>query len=202
VAGATQPAIAAPTQAAVAAAASPIPTESLPTATPQPSPSPTPFTGQVSKLGGVGNTRQDVDAAYGAPIGETPEHLVVYRKNGIEYHVGYVPDLNGRAALEVVSPQATPQALPLAQAQSQAHNLLPIDAQPPNPTPEGNAQFVVERYTSQRLAQAFPAEVFSASGGAPGQLLIVYVRDAQGRITRWMIGSGNDPNALLNRAGR
>src|SRR5437660_366335 len=58
-------------------------------------PTPTAFAGQVANAGGLGNTRSDVDAALGAPAGETPEHLVVYRKNNVEYHVGFVPDING-----------------------------------------------------------------------------------------------------------
>jgi hypothetical protein len=137
-----------------------------------------------------------MDAAYGGPVGETPDHLVVYRGNNVEVHVLLLPDLNGRAAVIVQIPQASTDQ---AQAQSEAHRLLPKDAQPPNAAPEGNAQFVVERYTSQTLAQALPPEAFSAGGGQPGQFLIVYARDAQGRITRWVIGAGNDPNALLNQ---
>jgi hypothetical protein len=132
-------------------------------------------------------------------MGETPEHLVVYRKNTFEFHVGFVPDPNGRAALIVELPQSGSQGLPLEQAQSEARKLLPRDAQPPNPTPEGNAQVALERYTSQTLAQALPPEAFSANNGQPGQLMIVYVKDAQGRITRWIVGPGNDPNALLNQ---
>jgi hypothetical protein len=120
----------------------------------------------------------------------------VYRKNNIEYHVGFVPDINGRAALIVELP---PQPLALEQAQSEAHKLLPKDAQPPNPTVEGNTQFGVERYTSQTLAQALPREAFTANNGQPGQLLIVYVKDQQGRITRIILGPGNDPNALINQ---
>jgi len=91
------------------------------------------------------------------------------------------------------------QPLTLQQAQQQAHALLPKDAQPPNPTPEGNDQFVVERYTSASLAQALPPESVSAGGGQPGQLMIVYVKNAQGQITRWIVGPGNDPNALISQ---
>ena len=76
--------------------------------TPAP-PSPTPFAGQVSNSGGTGNTRSDLDAAHGPPAGETPEHLVVYRKNNFEYHVGFVPDPNGRASLIAVIPPDTPR---------------------------------------------------------------------------------------------
>jgi hypothetical protein len=194
--------VAAPTQAPAATATSPAQPPPAATATTpaQPAPpSPTPFAGQVANAGGVGNTRSDLDTAYGAPVGETPEHLVVYRKNNFEFHVGFVPDPNGRAALIVELPQQSGQPLPLEQAQPEAHKLLPKDAQPPNQTPEGNNQFAVERYTSQTLAQALPPEAFSANGGSPGQLMIVYAKDAQGRITRWVVGPGNDPNALLNQ---
>ena len=111
----------------------------------------------MSGPGGLGNTRQNLDATYGAAVGQTPQNLVVYRKNNLEYHVELVPDLNGRAALIAVLPQQTAQLPTLPQAQSQAHALLPRDAQPPNPTPEGSDQFVVERYTSQSLGQALPA---------------------------------------------
>jgi hypothetical protein len=136
-----------------------------------------------------------VDAAFGPPTGETPEHLVAYRKNNIEYHVGFAPDINGRAALIVEIPQ---QPLALEQAQAEGHKLLPKDAQPPNAPAEGNDQFVVERYTSQMLAQALPPEAFTANKGQPGQFLIVYVKDPQGRISRIILGPGSDPNALIS----
>jgi hypothetical protein len=183
---------------ATPATAQPTPSPLTPPSPPA-APTATPFSGQVANTGGVGNQRSDLDAAYGPPVGETVDHLVVYRKNSVEYHVSFVPDLNGRAAVLVGLPAQGAQPLTLALAQSQAHQSLPKDAQPPNPTAEGNDQFVVERYTSQMLAQALPPQVFSVNGGQPGQLMIVYVRDAQGRITRWIIGPGNDPSALINQ---
>lgn len=164
-------------------------------------PSPTSFTGQVANAGGLGNTRSDFDAAYGAVVGETPGHLVIYRMNNIEYHVSYVPDPNGRAALIVELPQQNQQPWPLDQATTEAHKLLPNDAQPPNPQPEGNDQYMVERYTSQTLAQPLPADVFTANKGQPGQFLIVYVKDTSqpGRLNRIIIGPGNDPQALITQ---
>jgi hypothetical protein len=157
----------------------------------------------VASAGGLGNTRADADAAYGPPTGETPDHLVAYRKNNFEYHVGFVPDANGRAALLVALSQPQPNAQPLTleQATAEAHRLLPRDAQPPNPQPEGNPQSVVERYTSQALAQALPAGAFTANKAQPGQFLVVYVRDpAQAaQITRFIIGPGTDPNALITQ---
>jgi hypothetical protein len=155
----------------------------------------------VANSGGLGNTRADLDQAYGAAAGETPEHLVVYRKNNLEYHVGFVPDPNGRADLIVELPQQNAQPWTIEQAQAEGHKLLPKDAQPPNPTAEGADQFVVERYTSQTLAQALPAQVFTANKGQPGQFLAVYVKDSpQGnKITRIILGPGNDPQALINQ---
>jgi hypothetical protein len=159
--------------------------------------SPTAFSGQVAPAGGLGNTRSDLDAAYGPPPGETPEHLVVYRKAPFEYHVRFVPDPNGRAELIGVQPQ-NGQALTLEAAQAEMRKLLPRDAQPPNPQPEGSNEFVVERYTSQLLSQALGPP----SGAQPGQFMLVYARDPNqgGRITRAVAGIGNDPNALLTAA--
>jgi hypothetical protein len=155
----------------------------------------------VANAGGAGNTRSDLDAAYGTPAGETPERLVVYRKNNFEYHVRFVPDPQGRAALLVAIPQPNSPPLTLEQAMAEARKLLPKDAQPPTPQLEANDQFVVERYTSQSLAQALPPDAFTSNKGQPGQFLVVYVRDAQqqNRITRFIIGPGNDPQALINQ---
>ena len=80
-------------------------------------------------------TRSDLDSAYGVPAGETPEHLIVYRKNNVEYHVGFVPDPTGRAALIVELPPQGAQSFALDQAMAEARKLLPKDAQPPNPPP-------------------------------------------------------------------
>jgi hypothetical protein len=191
---AAEPTLAAPTPTTLPASPSPVAP-----ATPSPLPSPTPFTGQVAGAGGVGNTRADVEAAYGAPVGETPGHLVVYRKNTFEYHVQYVPDLNGRAALivEIPQPSATPLTLPMASAE--AHKLLPKDAQPPSPQQEGNDQYVVERYVSQTLAQAVPAQVFATNKGEPGQIMAVYVRNTAqaARVSRIIVGPGSDAAALV-----
>jgi hypothetical protein len=197
----------APNQPAAQPTQTPPSTQATAQATPSPSaatpPSPTPFAGQVANSGGLGNTRADFDAAYGQAVGETPEHLVVYRKNNFEYHVNFVPDPNGRAALLVEMPQPQTNAAPftLESAMAEAHKLLPKDAQPPNPQPEGSDQFVVERYTSQLLGQALPANVFTANQGQPGQFLVVYVRDPaqQGRVSRFIIGPGTDPQALMNQ---
>ena len=164
--------------------------------------SPTALAGQVSAAAGLGNTRDDLQAAYGAPIGETPQHLLVFRKETVEYRVELVPGLNGRATLIEEVPSQGGQPWTLEAAMAEAHKLLPKDVQPPSPPAEGNDQFVVLRVTSQGLAQALGDEPFTAVQAGPGQLLAVYVRDTGqgGRITRIVVGTGNDPGALLSRA--
>jgi hypothetical protein len=171
------------------AAAAPTPT--------QPPPTPTPFAGQVSAAGGAGNTRQDLDSAYGAPTGQTPDLLVAYRKGTTEYHVGYTPDPARAWLIEELVPQGTPMTL--EQAMAEARKLFPRDTQPRGGQPEGNNQFVVERFRSPTLGQAIPPEQFQQRGGNPGDFLAVYARDpAQaGRIARIIVGIGDDPNVLL-----
>ena len=121
---------------------------------------------------------------------------MVFRKDNIEYHVDLAPDLNGRETLVAVIPQ---QPMTQEAASADARKFVPRDVQPPNPQPEGNQQFVVQRFTSQTLAQALGPEPFAAVQAQPGELLAVYVRDQGGRITRIVVGIGNDPSALVNR---
>src|SRR6266542_110783 len=192
------PAAGAPAATAPPAAA-PAPAAPQPTQPAQPTP--TPFAGQVSNPGGMGNTRADLQTAYGNPTGETPDHLVVFRKDNLEYHVGLAPDLNGRAILVVELPGQGAQPWTPEAAMAEARQLLPKDVQPPSPAAEGGDQFIVQRFTSQSLAQALGDEPFTAVQAQPGQLLGVYARDPNqgGRITRIVVGIGNDPGALLNR---
>jgi hypothetical protein len=157
--------------------------------------------GPIAGPGGIGNARSDFDAAFGAPVGETPQHLVVYRADNVEHHVEFAPNPNGRAVLIAVIPPASPP-LTLEAAMARARALLPRDAQPPSPPPEGNAAFVVQRYTSQSLLDALGPEAFDAAQAPPGQVLVVYARDPaqNGRVTRIVVGVGNDPAAMLNRS--
>src|SRR5206468_10588606 len=124
-AAATQPPSAPAQPVAPAPAAQPTPSPPTPAPTPPSAGAgPTPFAGQVANPGGLGNTRADLDSAYGAAVGETPEHLVVYRKNNLEYHVGLVPDPNGRADLIVEVPQQNAQPWTQDQALAEGHKLL------------------------------------------------------------------------------
>jgi hypothetical protein len=151
---------------------------------------------------GAGYARGDFDSDYGPPTGETPDHLVAYRRNPFDYYVSFTPDANGRAAVIVQQPQSSATRLTIEQAMAEARKLLPKDAQPPKPRAEGNDHFVVERFTSQSLAQALPSKAFTANNGMPGQLLVVYLRDAvhEDLFTGLIVGPGNDPGTLINQA--
>jgi len=175
-----------------------LPASPLPAGSPAPAAQPA---GPVAGPGGIGNARSDLDAAYGAPTGETPQHLVVYRANNVEHRVEFAPDPNGRAVLIAVIPPENPP-LTLEAAMTQARALLPRDAQPPSAPPEGNAAFVVQRYTSQSLLNALGPEVFEAAQTPPGQVLVVFARDPaqNGRVTRIVVGVGNDPAAMIDRS--
>ena len=85
---------------------------------------------------------------------------------------------------------------------AEARKLLPRDAQPPSPAPEGSDAFVVQRFTSPSLLAALGPEVFQATQSPPGQVLVVYARDPaqNGRITRIVVGVGNDPAEMLDRS--
>jgi hypothetical protein len=145
----------------------------------------------------MGNTRQDVDSALGPPTGQTPDLLVAYRRSNIEYHVGYTPDPPRAWLIAQLVPQGTQMSLD--QAMAEARKVFPRDTQPRGAQPEGNNQFVVERFRSPTLGEAIPPEQFQQRGGTPGDFLAVYARDpAQaGRITRIIVGIGDDPNVLL-----
>jgi hypothetical protein len=154
---------------------------SLPTATPMP----TPFAGEVSLPGGLGNTRPDVGKVLGPPVGETVDKLVVFRPSGREVHVLFTPD-PPRAALLVLVPGSR---MTFSAAVNEARRYLPKDTQPRIDAPEGNPQFIVERFASPVLADAL--------GIPSGDFSVIYTRDAQGNVTKIVFGLGDDIDALL-----
>ena len=76
---------------------------------------------------------------------------------------------------------------------TRTRTLLPMDAHPRAAAPDGSQLFVVEYFTSAALAQVLPA----ASPTSPGDMIVVYRRQADGRVTDILLGAGNDPAALL-----
>ncbi len=158
----------------------------LPTATPVP----TPFAGEPSLPGGIGNTRVNLEKAFGMATGETGGKLVVFHQPGHEVHVRFTPD-PPRAQL-VVEQFATPITFDAAMRESR--KLLPTDTRPRADAPEGNPEFVVERFTSPLLATVL--------GLDSGDFSVLYTRDAKGAITSIVLGMGDDLAAILTEAQR
>ena len=145
---------------------------------------------QPAPAGGLGNTRADLQAAFGPPLGETPAKLVVYRAGGVEYHVEFTPEPS-RAVMLVEFP-AKGASLSFEAAVHASRRFFPLDTQPRTGGPEGNDQFVVERFSSPSLADAVGDSDF----------VVVYARDRQGTISRIILGVGDDIDALLDRSIR
>jgi LPXTG-site transpeptidase (sortase) family protein len=158
----------------------------LPTATPTLEP----FVGEPALPGGLGNSRSDVSKLLGVPPGETPGKLVVFRQTGREYHVQFTPD-PPRAAMLVILPNTR---LAFDASVRESRTFFPTDASPRTSGPEGNSQFVVERFSSALLARALELPL--------GDFTVVYVRDQfqAGAISRIVLGLGDDVDALLEAA--
>jgi hypothetical protein len=150
----------------------------------------------VAPAGGFGNSRGDLELAYGDPQGETPGRLVVFQGALHEYRVQFTPD-PPRAMLLV---RLLPVPMPLEVVADQARALLPRDAQPRAGGPEVGEAFVIQRFASASLAAALPESVFREHQGAPGEFVVVYPRDADGLVTQSILAVGNDPAWALNRA--
>jgi LPXTG-site transpeptidase (sortase) family protein len=153
---------------------------------PTPTPSPTPYAGEPSLAGGLGNTRADLGKQLGAPLGETTGKLVVFRQPGREYHVHFTPE-RPRAAMLVILPSVR---MAFADAVKETRKFFPRDTQPRLAAPEGNPLFALERFSSDTLGIAL--------GTDSGDFSVIYVRDAQGQITRIVLGLGDDIDALLD----
>ena len=160
--------------------------QALPTATPVP----TPYAGEPAPAGGIGNTRPNVEKAFGFATGETSiSKLAVFRPRDApprEVHVHFTPDPQ-RAALVSIAFNA-PVAYDAAVAESR--KLLPTDTRSRTAAPEGNPQFIVERFVSVSLEQAL----------GNGEFSVIYTRDARGAVTSVILGLGNDLTALMEQA--
>jgi hypothetical protein len=157
---------------------------SLPTATPVP----TPYAGEPSLPGGIGNSRANLEKALGYATGETGGKLVVFHQSNGEVHVRFSPD-PPRATLETYLPNSP---MNFEAAVAQARKLFPSDTQPSDAGPEGNSQFIVERFSSQSLAQALDLN--------STRFVVVYARDAKGAISSIVLGPGDDIDTLLTES--
>jgi sortase (surface protein transpeptidase) len=172
-------------QATATAAAEPTPT---PEATPIPTVAPI---GEIGPLGGLGNTWADLTTAYGQPRGESGfEKPMLYQKGSLQFLVRYSPDPPRASLIAETPPPGARLSLPAAMAE--ARKLLPSDTHARASAPEGNDQLVAERLRSDLLGRVLSAE--------PGDFLAVYAREKDGRISRIVVGLGDDPGELLRRA--
>jgi hypothetical protein len=155
----------------------------------EPTMTPTPvYVGEPSLPGGIGNTRVDLERVLGKATGETSRKLVVFRPSGREFHVAFTPD-PPRAAL-VAQILAQGSRMTFDAAVREARKLFPTDTRPRAEAPDGNSQFVVERFTSANLAQALGSGDFS----------VVYTRDPTGAISSVLLGLGDDFEALMQQS--
>jgi LPXTG-site transpeptidase (sortase) family protein len=155
---------------------------------PEPTATPIPFVGQVSAPGGLGNTRGDLSTALGTQVGQTQAGLEQFRQGEREYRVLFSPD-SGRAVMLVESPLQGVR-LTLDVAMQDARRLLPRDVSPQASGPEGNPQFVVERFSSAALEDAL----------GRGDISAVYVRGPQNSISSVVLGLGDDYGALIDQS--
>jgi LPXTG-site transpeptidase (sortase) family protein len=163
-----------------------------------PTPAPVSKSAPVAPIGGLGTTDSDLTSAFGKPAGETAQHLAVYKSGG-EHRAQLVDIGDTRRAVMVAQVPATSSPLMMDAAHAAAKRLLPNDAKPRGDgKPEGNSRFVVERYSSQALADLLPASFFTDRHGSPGDVLVVYERRPDGRIAAVLVGIGDDAQALLN----
>jgi sortase (surface protein transpeptidase) len=171
------------------ATATQVAVEATATAAAQPTntPTPAPFTGEPSLPGGIGNTRVSLERAFGQATGETAGKMVAFHQPGRELRVRFTPD-PPRAMLvaEFFSSSITFDA-----AVAESRKLFPTDTRPRTSGPEGNPQFIVERFTSPTLAAAL---------GGTSDFSVVYVRDARGGIASVVLGQGDDFDAMMTAA--
>jgi hypothetical protein len=172
--------------------------------TPTPVPMPTPVVPmQISAPGGLANTDADLSAAWRAPVGESPSGLAVYHPgsgSNTTEHRAQLADVpaGARRALVVANVFPTTSPLTFEAAVAQSRTLFPKDTQPRDAGPEGNQQFVVERFTSPNLAATLPPEWFADRQGQPGDFIVVYGRRSDGRIAFFAVGVGDDAERLLD----
>jgi sortase (surface protein transpeptidase) len=154
---------------------------------------------QPAGPGGLGNTDTDLAVAYRGPIGESRTRLAVYRGVGVE-HAAQLVDVPGtaeRRAITVVERTRTDAPLSIEDAERRARALLPRDATPRSAGADGNSRFAVEYFTSGALERSLPPEWFTDGGAQPGDLVAVYKRRGDGRVTDILVGIGNDASAML-----
>lgn len=154
---------------------------------------------QPAAPGGLGNTDADLAQAYRGPVGESRDNLAVYRGGSIEHDAQLVdvPGTTERRAIMVIEHTRADAPLSIDEAQRRARTLLPRDAAPGSSRPDGNNRYAVEYFSSPALEHGLPPEWFTDRGAQPGEIVAVYKRRGDGRVTDILVGIGNDASAML-----
>ena len=150
-------------------------------------------------LGGLGGTDADLARVFGGPVGETRASLAVYQREGVEHRaqlVDVASTAERRATLLLERPRAG-ASFSLDDAVRRSRALMPVDARPRSGSPDGNGRIVVEYFASATLERALPPEWFIERNAEPGEFIVVYARQPDGRVADILVGIGNDPATLL-----
>lgn len=123
-----------------------------------------------SPRGGIGNTRQDLVATYGQPVGRSPDGLEVFQTTTAEIQVAFDQDRAARLRFVL----RNDRAVPLDEARNLARGLLPGDAAPTASSGE-QAGRPVDQFRSVALGEAVPR-----SGG---NLTVRYIPAASGKFS-------------------
>ncbi|MEZ4591847.1 MAG: hypothetical protein R3D55_12005 [Chloroflexota bacterium] len=178
-----------PTETAVPPTGTSAPTDTaVPTNTAEPNEAPetnqpTAAPGQIDS-GGLGLSRQEWELAHewlGEGIGSSQNYANGY---AVYFYSDRVWHLEQEYALD---------GLLLNEARIFAENLIPADSEFVRTySPDGIPELTVDLYSSESLAQLFDPDLFTEA--EPGNFIVIFGDYEQdGRVTRLVIGLGNNP---------
>lgn len=138
-------------------------------------------TDEPSPHGGLGNTRDDVESAYGVPGGL--QGTMISYQNG-HYAATY---LNGRATALLVSFARSPTTV--ANARKAARALIPTDSVYVGTLSAGSGR-VADVYQSARLGSRVDAPTPDVPSG---QFVVIYDTDRSGAVKNVLLSVGGIP---------
>jgi hypothetical protein len=130
-----------------------------------------------SPTGGIGNTRQDIVAAYGQPGGRSPEGLEVFQTGAAEIQVAFEQERAARIRYVL----RNDRTVALDEARNLARRLLPSDAAPTGTSGEETGR-PIDDFRSVALGAALPR------GG--GNVVVRYTPAAQGKFSGFDVAVG------------
>ena len=153
-------------------------------------PTPTPYTGEPSLAGGPGQ--------YARGPGQGPRRAA--RRNAPQ--AGRVPAVGASTTCDSLPIHRAPRcwsssrmarpATDVRCRRARLASVLSVRCSSSAVEPEGNAEFVVERFESPTLEEAVDSLEFS----------VIYLRDRQGLISHVILGLGGDVDALIDAASQ